>query len=128
MNTKLALATALIIGGSALTAGVSEARDGYRHGGARIGAVIQTQRGPAIADYRGHRNHAGPRYGAPVFHRCVAVARTAGGNGHVIPGIRGVAGGPGACAVAMRECRSQLGFRKWHGRNPFAQCVVAHNI
>ena len=55
---------------------------------------------------------------------CVAAAKTRGGFGHRIPGIRGERHGGNACQRAMNECRRELRHRKASGRNPFARCVV----
>lgn len=55
---------------------------------------------------------------------CVAAAKTRGGYGRRIPGIRGQRYGNRACQRAMNECRQELRDRKSKGRNPFARCVV----
>lgn len=68
-------------------------------------------------------NHFNNRFGNRGFS-CVAAAKTRGGFGHLIPGIRGERFGGNACQRAMNECRHELRHRKASGRNPFARCVV----
>lgn len=71
--------------------------------------------------FRGHgKRFRGHGYG-PI--KCVAVGKTR--RGRNIPGVRGKSFGPGACRIAMQECRQELRFRKARGFNPFGRCVVA---
>ncbi|MCH9808337.1 MAG: hypothetical protein K0U74_11445 [Alphaproteobacteria bacterium] len=56
--------------------------------------------------------------------KCVAAAKTRGGFGKRLIGIKGKKWGHRACKRAMKKCRRQLGHHKASGRNPFARCVI----
>lgn len=57
--------------------------------------------------------------------RCVAVGRRA--RGRIIPGVRGVGRGRGACRQAMSECRHDLRRNQRRGRNRRAFCEIARS-
>ncbi len=146
MISKLAVTALMIAALPVMGAATAEAAGGHGKGN-KAGPAKQMQKankkaskGKSVVKYVAKSNGAklivihnnAKRYGNKRFNKrfnnrgfsCVAAAKTRGGYGRRIPGIRGERYGNRACQRAMNECRQELRHRKASGRNPFARCVV----
>ena len=135
MFGKLSIAAAVLALVPMISAGVAQAhsRDTDRVVAKRIIIDRDLYRERFPVEYGGWRNgFRGWRDGVSRYwygggpRRCVAVGKRRGGFGRAIENTRSVRFGPGfrACRKALRSCREKLRYRKAHGRNPFASCVV----
>ncbi len=153
MISKLAVTALLIAALPLMGAATAEAADGKGKGNKATHAkqihkasnkgstdkvvvkyVAQSNRAPVIVVHNNrnyHNDRHSNRFNNRVNNRfdnrgnsCVAAAKTRGGFGQRIPGIRGERYGHLACQRAMAECSQELRHLKSTGRNPFARCVV----
>ena len=145
MISKLAVTALLIAALPLMGAATAEAADGNGKGNKATHAkqihkasnkgsndkvvvkYVAKSNGTQAIVVHNNRNHHSNRFDNRFDNRgniCVAAAKTRGGFGQRIPGIRGERYGHLACQRAMAECSQELRHLKSTGRNPFARCVV----